>query len=244
LQDLFDNFRLAQQIVGRKVISMMQSNWDEAKVARITDQAIPQEFFNSSTVRYDVAVEESLETPTQKALAYTQLMQARQAGIPIPDSVLIDYMPLTDKSGLKEAMEAQAEQQAMAQQKQEQQELLAMELANSQKEENLAIAQARRARVLGEMGLYQERISEASENRAQAALARAKTLTEIAEMEENRLMRVVEFVNQLEQQEKASQEEKLQQTIQLATALNATTEGTAENEAMQQVMQPQQPPQM
>jgi len=52
--------------------------------------------------------------------------------------------------------------------------------------------------VVADISLAQERASEAEENRAQAALARAKTITEIAQMQDDRILQVLEFVNMLE----------------------------------------------
>ena len=109
---------------------------------------------------------------------------------------------------------------------------MALELANSQKEENLALAQSRRARVLGEIALSEERISEASENRAQAALARAKTIVEIASMQEDRIIKVLDFINMLENQETADQEAVSQKVFNKADAINSETEGSAENNIM------------
>ena len=112
-----------------------------------------------------------------------------------------------------------------------------MELGNAQKEQALALAQERRARVVADLSLSEERASEASENRAQAALARAKTITEIAEMEDSRILRVLEFVNMLERQE-ASDRDSIDAKIHAqANQINTETQGSAENMQMQAVQQ-------
>jgi hypothetical protein len=85
--------------------------------------------------------------------------------------------------------------------------MMALELANSQKEENLALAQERRARVISDISLAAERSSEAQENMASAALSRAKTITEIASLETDQVLKVLEFVNSLEKQEVAGRDE-------------------------------------
>lgn len=201
LQDLFDNFRLAQKVVGTKLLKIIQEKWQPQKIARITGEEPTQELMDSTFAKYDVVVEEALETPTQRALAYTQLLQAKQMGVDIPDDIIIDFMPLTDKKSLKDVME-QRERAAQEQQaKIAEQEAIALELANSQKVAHMAMASERKSRERSNLGLEISRISEAEENRSAAALNRAKTITEIAAMEDDRIMKVIGFVQQLEQSE-------------------------------------------
>jgi hypothetical protein len=237
LQDVFDNFRLSQKLLGQKLIKMVQNNYTPDKVQRITNQEPSQEFYNGSFGKYDVTVEESVETPTQRALVYQQLLQARQIGVNVPDSIILDYMPIQGKDKLMEAIQQQEQQQQAQKEKLEKQEMMALELANSQKEENLALAQERRARVISDISLAAERSSEAQENMASAALSRAKTITEIASLETDQVLKVLEFVNSLEKQEVAGRDEVTRQNLAIANAINSGTEGSPENK---QVLQEQQ----
>ena len=132
-------------------------------------------------------------------------------------------------SDLEEAIESQEEQKQLQQHKIDAQEQLAMELGNAQKEQALALAQERRARVVADISLSSERASEAEENRAQAALARAKTITEIAQLEDDRIIKVLNFVNQLEQQETQDRIAIDENIHQLADEINTETQGSAEN---------------
>jgi hypothetical protein len=108
-------------------------------------------------------------------------------------------------SDLKESIAKQDEQKAQIQQKLAAQEELNMKLENSQIESNLAMAEERRGRIRSDMALAEERISEAHENNAQAVLARAKTITEISKMQDDRILAVLEFINNLTVQEEAKQ---------------------------------------
>jgi hypothetical protein len=140
-------------------------------------------------------------------------------------------------SDLQEAIEQQQEQQAEQQKKIDEQERLAMDLGNAQKEQMLALAQERRARVISDISLSAERSSEAQENMAQAALARAKTITEIASMEDERLLKVLSFVNMLESQEMQARD-KIRGSIDAeANQLNMDTEGSLENKQVVQASQ-------
>jgi len=83
-------------------------------------------------------------------------------------------------------------------------ERLAIELANATKEEKLGLAIERRTRADANEGLELSRMAEAEENRSVAALNRAKTMTEISKLEDERLFKVIEFVNALEQTESSN----------------------------------------
>lgn len=200
LQDLFDNANLSKQMLGKKMIKFIQNNWGAEKVARILNKQPSQEFYKQTFGKYDVVVEEAQDTPSQRALAYTQAVQARQIGVNIPDSFILDLMPIQKKSDLKEALKAQEQQAArQAQEQMKDQEIL----RNFQKAKSfneIALGVERIARSEADKGLAKERISELQENNAQAALARAKTIREIQQMDDDRLMGLYEFLERVKLQ--------------------------------------------
>ena len=142
-------------------------------------------------------------------------------------------LPLVGKRDLLESIEQQEQQAQEQQQKVAELEQMQKELINSQTEQNIALAQERRARIVSDLSLGEERASEAEENRAQAALARAKTITEIADMDADRVLRVLEFVNQLERQEIEDRQAIDDRIEARANQLNSETPGTAENKQLQ-----------
>jgi hypothetical protein len=83
---------------------------------------------------------------------------------------------------------------------------LKMEVLNATKEEKLGLAKERESRVASNLSLKDERESEAQQNIAQAALDRARAITEIAKLNEDRIMKVLEFVNALEKEEAIGRE--------------------------------------
>jgi len=198
LQDLFDNFRLSQKLVGKKIIKMIQSNWGPEKISRITNEPVPEEFYTKGFGKYDVTVEESMETPSQRALAYAQLMQARQAGLPIPDEVLIDLMPVTDKKAIKQAMAQQSERAAEIEQEQREDQARLRELQRAKVFSDIGLGVERIARAEADRGLAAERQSEFAENHAQAALARAKAIKELEAMDTDNLLKLMTFVREQE----------------------------------------------
>jgi hypothetical protein len=240
---IFDNIETAQQVLGGLVLTAIQKNYPAGKVERILAEQPTPQFYDSEFEQYDAVIKEGVRSKSQKDAYYYELVNLKRDGIvDVPQSEIVKALAMAGLSDLEEAIKAQEEGQAKQQAKIDEQEMMTMELANAQKEQMLALAQERRARVVADLSLSAERASEAEENRAQAALARAKTITEIAEMNDNRIMQVLQFVNQLERQE-AEDRENINAGIHAqADQINTETQGSAENmqqKAMQQMQQMQ-----
>lgn len=198
LQDLFDNFRLSQRLLGSKLIKMIQHNFSPEKVARIINEQPTQAFYDKKFGKFDAVVQESMETPSQRALAYTQLIQARELGIPIPDETIIDFMPITDKEPIREAMAAQKQQADFIQQQQLEDAMRLRELQRAKVFSDIGLGVERIARAEADRGLAQERQSEFAENHAQATLARAKAVKELEAMDTDRLVKLMQLARDLE----------------------------------------------
>ena len=115
-----------------------------------------------------------------------------------------------------------------------------MEVLNATKEEKLGLAKERQSRTISNLALKDERESEAQQNIAQAALDRAKAITEIAKMNEDRILQVLHFVTQLEQQEAAGREAQKMQVGAQAEQINNSVDSddqAQQNEAMLQQQQ-------
>ncbi len=242
---VFDNVDASQQVLGSLVLKAIQRNYPPEKIRRILDEEPTEQFYESQFEQYDAVIKEGVRSKSQKDAYYFELIALKRDGIvDVPQEEIVRALQISGISDLKEAIEKQQEKEAEQQQKIDEQERLALELINSQKEQNLALAQERRARVLSDIGLAEERASESEENRAQAALARARTITEIASMQEDRILKVLEFVNQLELEEKADREQIDQRIQATANQINSETEGSEENkrvaQAAQQLEQPNQ----
>jgi hypothetical protein len=209
MQDLFDNFNLSKKLLGQKLIKLMQSNYGPEKVQRIINEQPTEEFFTKNFGKFDVTVEESVETPTQRALAYSQLLQARSIGIAVPDSIILDYMPLQDKDKLVAAMQEQEQAQQAQALKDQEFEQMQKELMQAKTFTDIGLGVERIARAEADRGLALERISEVQENNASAVLKRAQAVSELKDLELDRLLRLVEFA-------KAEQQEQVQQAAQIA----------------------------
>lgn len=164
LQTLFDNLDHAQKLLGRLEIEAIQANYTPGKIQRILKEQPSAQFYNKAFGKYNAAVEEGLNTTTQRQMQFAQLLQLRELGVPIPDEQLLKASTLQNKNELIEALQGQLQQQTQAQQMQ-----LQMALQDQQAKIDLA-----RATAAAEHGLGLERVSRIKENQALAIERKAK----------------------------------------------------------------------
>lgn len=235
---VFDNIETAQINLGKLVLSVIQKKYPPEKVKRIINEDPTQQFYDKDFEQYDVAIKEGVRTKTQRDAYYYELVNLKKEGIVnVPQNEIVNALAMTGLTDLKKAIERedqmQAAQAAQAQELQQKQ----IELIDASTQEKLGLAQERRARVLSDLALKDERESEAQQNIAQATLDRAKAITEIAKMETENLLKVLAFVNQLEKEQAMGREVQKQQVQNQSDILNAETEGSFENDQLTAQMQ-------
>lgn len=164
LQGLFDQLDHSQKLLGKMMVDIIQTNFTPGKVKKILAAEPTDQFYNKNFGRYDAAVEEGLNTTTQKQMQFAQLLQLREAGVPIPNDQLLEACTLQNKKQLIEAIQKQEQQ---AQQMQQQQAQVQMQEIQSRTE----LAQARAE---ADRGLGMERLSRIQENQALAIERRAE----------------------------------------------------------------------
>lgn len=216
---LFDNLEQTLKWLADKVVRLIQINYTPGKVWRITKRDPTPEFFSGEFGQYDSVISQVTLTETQRAEHYRDLLQLRELGIAIPDDALIEAAPIQGKTKLKERMAAIAEQQAQAQQKIAETEQRQAELEMSQIDNNLALAQERRARTIADIGLARERISESEQNHAKALLDNAKTYAEIEHLDHAHFLETLRFAHESKLEADQQNEEILQKDVQLGESL-------------------------
>lgn len=165
LQGLFDNLDRAQKQLGEIMVEIIQNNFVPGKVKKILNGEEPApQFHDKAFGKYGCAIEEGLNTTTQKQMQFAQLLHLREAGVPVPDDVLLDACTIQDKNKLVEAVKRNNEQQAQMQQAQ----------AQSTIQEQQARAELAHARAEADRGLGAERYSRIEENKALADERRAQ----------------------------------------------------------------------
>lgn len=194
LQILFDNLDRAQKLLGHLIIDLIQTNFTPGKVKKILEGKEPSpQFYNKAFGKYGAAVEEGINTTTQKQMQFGQMMYLKEAGVHIPDESLIEAATLQNKPELLKAIQAQKEQAAQAQQMQ-------MQAAIQEQQARTELA---KARAQADQGLGMERISRIQENQALAVerQAAAKKDEEIGLLNLVKALKEIDSVD-LEQLEK------------------------------------------
>jgi hypothetical protein len=225
LQDLFDNLRLSQKNVSKKVLQLVQK-WSPEKVKRIINEEPTEQFYEKDFMKYDIAVQEGVLTDTQRQMYFRQLVDLRQLGAPVSGEMLADAAPIQGKSEYTEKlaeMEQQQAQQAQAQQK-IQDELLQnqAQMAQAKAISDIALSKERFTRAVANMGLEDERASKAVENRADTALQRAKAIKELASLDDERLLKYLQIVRMMEEHHKVKEEEIKEDDVQISAQANQT----------------------
>lgn len=216
---IFDNLEQTKKYVGKLVIECIQKNFSPGKILRITGEEPSEEFMSSQFGEYDSVIKQAVSTPTQREAYYYQLIQLISMGAPISWDHVLESAPLQGEAKIIEQVKQNQEQQRIAMEKQDQDEQIARQLNLSQINQNTALAQERRARVLSDIGLAKERLSEADQNYAKAFLDNAKTAKEIQDMDRRRVMDVLNLAASLREKDVAKSEQQIQSDMQKAETL-------------------------
>jgi hypothetical protein len=222
---VFDNIDTSQQVLGSLILQVIQNHYPPGKVKRILAQEPTEQFYNKEFEQFDAVIKEGVRSKSQKDAYYYELVNLKRDGIvDVPQSAIVEALGMAGLSDLQESIAKQDEQKSEQAKKIDAQEAMAMELANSQKISNLALAKEREARILADIGLAEERHSEASSNQADAVLARAKAIVEISKLEDERIMKLYEFMENLHDDEEIAQDKVSEKTRQMAAAIDKSAD--------------------
>ena len=213
---IFDNVETTQQIIGGLVLTAIQNHYPPGKVERILAEEPTEQFYDQEFEQYDAVIKEGVRSKSQKDAYYYELVNLKKEGIvDVPQSEIVKALSMAGLSDLEDAIKAQEEMAAKQQAEEQEFKSMQMQVMNATKEEKLGLAKERESRVVSNLALKDERESEAQQNIAQAALDRAKAITEIASMHEDRILKVLTLVNEMEMQEAEGREaQKLQVAAQ------------------------------
>lgn len=184
LQKYFDQWDYALKLFGEREISIIQNNWSAAKVGRMIGEQPTPQFFSKMFSKYHVLVAEGLDTTIQKQQQFAQALQLNQMmGGTLPPSWIIQQATIQGKKELMEAMDQQAQEQKAVQD-----QAVALEQAGAQANLQLlharsaaemAQARERHGRAESNIGLFEERLSEISQNRSMAVKNKVESLEKL-----------------------------------------------------------------
>lgn len=198
LQTLFDNLDSSVKLLGSIYMELMQKNFSVGKVKRIIAEEPTAQFYNKAFGKYDVEIEEGLNTSTQRQLQFAQLLQLREAGIPIPGGLLLEASTLQNKNQLIEAIQGAEQKQAQAEEQQQQMQMMMLQKqAESLDSKSLAdqgLGVERLSRVQENRALAVERLAESRKDQQLGALHMAKAMKELEDLDTTELERLVNLV--------------------------------------------------
>ena len=233
LRSLFDNLNCFQKNVSEIMDDLIVNNFSEGKVAHILGKQPSEHFYDKEFQKFNLVVEEGEMTASQRQFKLLQALQIKQI---MPDAISDDYIlsltTLQDKKQLVEARKQSAQQQAQMQQAQaqaemQQQQMLAKSL-DAKAQSDLAAAREKDARSLADLGLAQSHSAQAVHDRAKAALDNAKSLKELDELDENRLIKLSEFILSVQERQQALEQNEQMAAVEQQQALQQNQQQPAQ----------------
>lgn len=195
LQPLFDNLDRAQKLLGNIMINIIQNNFAPGKVKKIIHEEPTPEFYNKMFGRYDAVVEEGLNTSTQRQMQFGQLLQLREAGVPISTADLLEASTIQGKKKIIENAVAQEQQTQQAQQMQAQfamqEQAARIDLAHARAEADRGRGRERVSRISENEALGVERWAEAQNKQEMALLNFVKALKEMENLDLDHLEKLI-----------------------------------------------------
>lgn len=187
LQKYFDQWDVSLKLLGGKLLQIILNNWNAAKVGLILGEEPSPHFYSKIFAKYQVIVEEGLNTATQRQQEFMQWLELNQAlGGIIPPSEIAKRATIQGKTELMEIL-ANVEKQQAAVAEHTQNVAHVLEEAKikelySKSALNLANARERHGRSESNIGLFEERLSMIGRNNAMSAKAKVEALEKLVEV--------------------------------------------------------------
>jgi hypothetical protein len=182
-QKYFDQWDFSLKMVGEKLLSIVQNNWNAEKVGLMIGEEPSPFFFSKIFSKFNTVVEEGLLTPTQRNLQAQSMMDINAAfgREVLPPSMIIKDMNIQGKAEIMQFLQKQEEQLAASQSELENiqhtfEEAKLKELY-SKIHNQLSMARERDSRSESNVGLFEERMSMISKNHAMASKEKMAALT-------------------------------------------------------------------
>lgn len=240
LRNIFDRLNQMQMCVGEIALELILNNFGIGKITHILGKE-PSELIQtalkpenqllnmaSSMLKYNCVVEEAEMTATQRQLQFLQALQLRQIGIPISNKYILEKSTLQGKKEIIDDIQQQEQQASQVQQQQVAQELeqarVLTRSLEAKAQSDFAMAEERKAASVQKIALAKQEASQAVHQRASAALDNAKALRELESMDEDRLIKLANFIVEIQAKQKALQGGEESDSINLEEQLSAPIE--------------------
>ncbi len=219
LRNIFDRLNQSQMILGEIMLDLIVNNFSVGKLQAIIGKQPSQILTEATTpdkqlkglskqfLKYNCAVEEAELTSTQRQLQFLQAVQLKGMGVPIPTKYILEKSTLQGKKELLDIIGQEEQQQAQMMQAQQQAEMQQSQMlsrsfeAKAQADFGRAIESRNRA--VSDQALAKEREAQAQHDMAKTALENAKALKELEEMDEDRLVKLTNYILNMQAQQQA-----------------------------------------
>jgi hypothetical protein len=187
-QKYFDQWDNCLKLVGERMLQVALNNWNAEKVGLMIGEEPSPHFYSKVFAKYKTVVEEADLTPTQQNLQAQHMMDINQAfGREVfPPSMIIPKLNITGKGEIIPFLQQQEQQ---AQQMQQEQTAVQHAFEQAKLQEltskatlNIANARERHGRAKSNIGLFEERLSEITQNRAMATKAKMEALEKLVDV--------------------------------------------------------------
>jgi hypothetical protein len=187
LQKYFDQWDVSLKLLGDKLLKIVMNNWNAAKVSLIIGEDPSPHFYSKIFAKYQIVVEEGLNTATQRQQEFMQWMELNQAlGGIIPPSEIAKRATIQGKTELMQILQQREQQEAaIAEHTTNVQHVLEeakVKELYSKAANNLAMARERHGRAEADIGLFEERLSEITNNRSMALKNKMEALAKMMEV--------------------------------------------------------------
>lgn len=187
-QKYFDQWDYSLKLLGERMLQIALNNWEAPKIQLMIGEEPTPYFYSRIFSRFQTIVEEGLLTPTQKNLQAQQMMDINNAfgREVIPPSMIIKDMNIQGKAEIMQFLQQQEQQ---INETQQQQMNMQMTFEEARLKElytkamaNLATARERHGRAEADIGLFEERLSEITRNRALATKDKMEALEKLVDV--------------------------------------------------------------
>lgn len=186
-QKYFDQWDFSDKLLGKVALMIILNNWNAEKVGLYLGEEPSPFFYSRIFSKFQVLVEESDLTPTQQNLQAQQMMEinerfGREVFSP---SQIIPKLNITGKAEIIQILQKQEEEAAQVQSDQQQLQHMVedakLKELYSKVAANIATARERNGRAEADIGLFEERLSEISQNRSMALKNKVEALAKLIE---------------------------------------------------------------
>lgn len=187
LQKYFDQWDYSLKLIGERFMEIVQYNWSPEKIKLMIGEEPSPFFYSRLFAKYNVVVEEGILTATQRYQEYQGLLELnQQIGGIIPPHYLASKAPIQGKNELMKILEEQQKQQqeiqAQAGHLAHAVEEAKLRKLESESASNIATAVERHGRNQSNVGLYEERLSMITKNRASAKKEEMEALEKLMDV--------------------------------------------------------------